>query len=205
MRRTALAALMLGVLVLSGCGGPPVVVPMMHEDTVTSEPGWEPPRTIRKWEYIVVHHSATRAGGAVRFDRYHRKVKRWENGLGYHFVIGNGTDTYDGQVEVGSRWIKQLTGAHVGGKNNIGKIGVCLVGHFEQHKPTARQMRALHRLLEFLQVRCGIPASKVRGHLEVCRPGYTKCPGHHFDMAELRRGILRQPPTYDPSKIVLRR
>jgi len=205
MRIAAPATLTLLVPLISGCGSPPLVVPMMHEHTVTSEPGWEPPRTIRKWEYVVVHHSATRSGGARRFDKYHRNVKRWENGLGYHFVIGNGTDTYDGQVEVGSRWLRQITGAHCGGKNNIRKIGICLVGDFENQRPSPRQMRALHKLLEFLQVRCGIPASRVRGHCEVCRPGYTKCPGRHFDMAELRRGLLRQPPPYDPSKIVLRR
>jgi N-acetylmuramoyl-L-alanine amidase len=198
-------ALLTGALLASGCGVPPGPIPQVREHTVTAEPGWQPPVPLRRWEYVVVHHSATRSGGAVSFDRYHRKVKRWQNGLGYHFVIGNGTDTYDGQVEVGNRWLKQITGAHCGGRNNIGKIGICLVGHFEQQKPTPKQMRSLHRLLEYLQVRCGIPASKVRGHLEVCRPGYTKCPGRHFDMTALRTGLLREPPAYDPSKMVLTR
>ena len=35
---------------------------------------------------------------SLRMDQ----AKGWDE-LGYHFVIGNGTDTRDGQVEVGSR------------------------------------------------------------------------------------------------------
>jgi hypothetical protein len=52
----------------------------------------------REWQFIVIHHSATDNGGAESFGREHQK--KWPNGLGYHFVIGNGIDTADGQVEV---------------------------------------------------------------------------------------------------------
>ena len=52
MRSLAIATFALGTLLVSGCGGPPVVIPMMQEDTVASEPGWEPPRTIRKLSLI---------------------------------------------------------------------------------------------------------------------------------------------------------
>ncbi|MFQ5589758.1 MAG: peptidoglycan-binding protein, partial [Phycisphaerae bacterium] len=52
-----------------------------------------------RWTTIVIHHSATETGGASLFDRFHRK-RGWD-GLGYHFVIGNGTDTPDGLIEVG--------------------------------------------------------------------------------------------------------
>ena len=55
-----------------------------------------------RWTCIVIHHSATDEGNAERFDRMH-KAKGWDE-LGYDFVIGNGTDTRDGQVEVGPRW-----------------------------------------------------------------------------------------------------
>jgi hypothetical protein len=196
------AGLLAAALLLSGCTNEPIVMMQASQHTVQAEPGWEPPVVIKKWEYIIVHHSATHAGGARCFDRYHRKVRRWENGLGYHFVIGNGTDTYDGQVEVGHRWLKQITGAHVGGKNNIGKIGICLVGNFDREKPTTRQMNSLRRLIEFLQVRCGIPASRVRGHCEVVRPGYTHCPGCNFSMDQLRGSILRDPPPYNSANVV---
>jgi hypothetical protein len=46
--------------------------------------------------------SATDLGGAKRFHKQH-KARGWD-GLGYHFVIGNGSDTADGEIEVGHRW-----------------------------------------------------------------------------------------------------
>src|SRR4051812_3753672 len=52
-----------------------------------------------QWQYIVIHHSATPSGSAAAFDRMHR-AKGWDE-LGYHFVIGNGTMSGDGQIEVG--------------------------------------------------------------------------------------------------------
>src|SRR4029434_8725596 len=54
----------------------------------------------RRWQFIVVHNSGTRQGNARAFDYYHRRVRRMRNGLAYHFVIGNGTSTGDGAIEV---------------------------------------------------------------------------------------------------------
>src|ERR1019366_878150 len=71
---------------------------------------WIPPVAPRPWRWIVVHHSDTTTGGAAAFDKMHR-AKGWDE-LGYDFVIGNGSDTSDGQIEVGSRWTKQKIGAH---------------------------------------------------------------------------------------------
>ena len=62
---------------------------------------WAPHVAPNKWLYIVIHHSATPAGSAAQFDRSHRQ-KGWDE-LGYHFVIGNGTGSRDGQIEVGPR------------------------------------------------------------------------------------------------------
>lgn len=197
------AAAGLGLL-LAGCTPPPPPdIPRVGSHELKAEVGWAPAVPMQEWEYIVVHHSATVAGGAATFHRHHQG-KGWE-GLGYHFVIGNGSETPDGFVEVGYRWTRQLTGAHVGGDNNIGKIGACLVGNLEAAPPTSRQMAALHKLLEYLQVRCAIPASRVRGHSEVTRPGYTHCPGQYLSMPDLRAGLLREPPPYDPAAVQLGR
>ena len=56
---------------------------------------WPPGRALLDVRAIVIHHSATDRGGAKAFDEYHRKKNGWDE-LGYHFVIGNGTDTPDG-------------------------------------------------------------------------------------------------------------
>jgi len=142
----------------------------------------------RRWRYIVIHHSATDVGDAESFHRQH--AKKWQNGLGYHFVIGNGTTTRDGQVQVGPRWLRQndgIDGAHAGNKtyNEYG-VGVCLVGDFNQGRPTRGQLEALRTLCRALMGRYGIPADRIKLHKEV-RRGHTDCPGDQFPM----RAFLR--------------
>lgn len=139
----------------------------------------------RSWKYIVIHHSATDAGGAESFGREHQK--KWQNGLGYHFVIGNGTHTKPGEVEVGSRWVRQaegVDGGHAGNKhyNEFG-IGVCLVGDFNRAAPTRAQLDSLRRLTQALMKRYGIGKDGIRPHCDV-RRGHTDCPGKHFPFRE---------------------
>lgn len=142
-----------------------------------------------RWTHIVLHHSATPSGGAKRFDKYHRENNGW-NELGYHFVIGNGTDTPDGSVEVGPRWNKQKHGAHCKTANNYFNehgIGICLVGDFTRSKPTRKQLASLERLVRFLTVQCAIPKHKVTTH-GALKPK-TQCPGRHFSLLALRRAL----------------
>ncbi len=134
----------------------------------------------RKWEYIVVHHSGTRSGSAKIFDYYHRRVRGMENGMAYHFVIGNGTDTGDGAIEVGERWFKQLQGGHVrsDAQNNVA-IGICLVGDFERNRPTRRQIASLIELVNYLRQRTGAPYPRFVTHRQInITP--TTCPGRQF-------------------------
>ncbi|MFP4354438.1 MAG: peptidoglycan recognition family protein [Phycisphaerae bacterium] len=132
----------------------------------------------RPWKYIVIHHSATDAGNAKAFDAAHRG-RGWDE-LGYHFVINNGSGGADGQVEVGSRWVKQKHGAHTGGTpeneyNELG-IGVCLVGDFTRARPSDKQSLALTRLVEYLSWRFKIPPSRIIGHCQAPET-HTSCPG----------------------------
>jgi len=153
------------------------------------DPTWEVAGWQRPWRWIVVHHSATHRGSAAVFDACHRRVRRWDE-LGYHFVIGNGTGSANGQIEVGSRWPKQKHGAHCkGGQdetyNNYG-IGVCLVGNFEKGRPSVAQMQALARLLDYLAARYKISDSHIIGHGDV---DSTKCPGRYFSFDDLFRRL----------------
>lgn len=150
---------------------------------VTAGAGWDVKLT-RDWKYVVIHHSASALGSAAIFDRAH-KARGWD-GLGYDFVIGNGEGSGDGQVEVGYRWVQQLRGAHAGNMDyNERGIGICLVGNFEETRPTAKQMESLQSLVKFLMAKTGIPAANVIGHDHV--PGKdTQCPGKYFNMAAFR-------------------
>lgn len=144
----------------------------------------------REWKYIVVHHSATHTGGARRFHRSHKFNNGWEHGLGYHFVIGNGTDTPQGVVEVGHRWTKQLHGAHCktpDNRYNDRGIGICLVGNFENAPPSAAQMETLAGLVWHLMNACDIPPSRLYTHGGLTHR--TACPGSNFSLPELKRRI----------------
>ena len=151
---------------------------------------WLPPsRLEKKWIALVIHHSVTENGNATIFDKFHRETKHWD-GIGYDFVIGNGTDSGDGEVEVTFRWQNQTIGAHCGGTRgnwaNKYAVGICLVGNFNHTRPTRRQMRSLVKLVRFLQNRYGIPKSRIYGHKTTPGARVTDCPGKYFPMARLK-------------------
>jgi len=176
---------------------PAVPAPAPQIRTAYAEPGWMPAQGIsRKWTDIVLHHSATGKGGARAFDHHHRTVNSWDE-LGYHFVIGNGSDTGDGQVEVGSRWVKQKHGAHCKTPDNYYNshgVGICLVGDFSKRPPSAAQLASLDRLLEFLTSQCGISPSHISSHGGITHK--TACPGRYFPLAQVRRGVAGTQPRY---------
>lgn len=146
---------------------------------------WIPAVAPHRWKYVVIHHSDTRTGSAAVFDRYHREVHHW-NSLGYDFVIGNGTNSGNGQIEVGPRWRLQEVGAHAGVKSfNEDGIGICLVGDFAVTHPSAAQMKALAQLTGYLMRTYHIPPSHVIGHKDCGRQ--TNCPGRYMDLAQVRR------------------
>jgi LysM repeat protein len=139
-----------------------------------------------KWRYIVCHHSAIEAGNAKVYGSAHLR-RGMENGLAYHFVIGNGRDSGDGEIEIGPRWEKQLRGGHVRSSlvNDSG-IGICMVGNFQNHRPTKRQGQALNALLEFLKDGHTRAGSKVTVHKWVDK-NHTVCPGTYFPYDDLKR------------------
>lgn len=138
-----------------------------------------------RWKYIIIHNSATRQGNAKAFDNYHKNVRKMQNGLAYHFVIGNGTSSGNGEIEIGNRWTRQINGGHVASDylNNI-SIGICFVGDFDRDLPTRAQTEALQELVTYLRNRCGKTGGKfpsVRGHKQI-NPKPTSCPGKRFPL-----------------------
>ncbi len=145
-----------------------------------------------RWRYIVVHNSGTRQGSAKAFEHYHRYVRGMSNGMAYHFVIGNGTSTGNGLIEVGNRWNRQIQGGHVHSDrlNNI-SVGVCLVGDFNNHRPTENQLASLEELIKAVRDRVGrVNGQKavVQPHRNINPPRWpTDCPGDEFPYSFLRR------------------
>ncbi|MGR3319743.1 MAG: peptidoglycan recognition protein family protein [Candidatus Anammoxibacter sp.] len=145
------------------------------------------------WEYVVLHHSATQEGNAADFDFYHKNKKKWKYGLAYHFVIGNGSHSGDGEIEVGSRWTNQIHGAHTGKMvfNKVA-IGICLVGNFEKQRgPSEFQLKSLLPLVKYLCEKYEIPVDKVLGHNQIMQ-NHTSCPGKHFPLDEFKMKLTKQ-------------
>ena len=143
----------------------------------------------RPWYYIVIHHSATHEGSALTIDGLHYR-RGFENGLGYHFLIDNGTNgKHDGQIEVGPRWIKQMNGAHcnAAGMNEVG-IGICIIGNFSERYVTEKELNSLVFLVRILQTYYRIPIERVIRHGDV--PGKrTECPGKYFPWNEFKHRL----------------
>jgi hypothetical protein len=143
-----------------------------------------------RWQYVIVHNSATRQGNARIFANYHQNVRKMKNGLAYHFVIGNGTSSGDGEIEIGPRWTRQINGGHVASDylNNIA-LGICFVGDFDRDVPTKAQLAALEELIDYLRKRVGRSKGRaliVKGHREI-NPRPTSCPGKRFPYSWLHR------------------
>ena len=133
-----------------------------------------------KWKYIVIHHSAAPNASVKGMDYYHRVERHMENGLAYHFVIGNGHSMKDGEIAIGGRWTGQLDGGHLASEAlNRKAIGICMVGNFDAERPSRRQMESLRSLVEFLLARCHLGADALKTHQQI-NPIYTRCPGHNF-------------------------
>lgn len=148
----------------------------------------------RDWMWIVIHHSATPTGGAAAFDKEHREIRKW-NGLGYDFVIGNGTDTPDGCIEVGYRWPIQAQGAHaytVDERFNMHGIGICMVGNFDNGPPSPRQLASLARLAAYLADTYHIKQTDIIGHRDTKQ---TDCPGKYTNIPAIRQMIAARRTT----------
>jgi hypothetical protein len=172
---TVLASLIGGMTLAGGLllvlePGP--VAPLSHitlystDQTHTAQPEdrlFDLDQAARPWRGIVIHDTGSLHGSARNLNRLHEQANG--TGLGYHFVINNGTGEEDGLIEVGFRWQKQFVGAYIAGESaeqwNNRYIGIALVGNADQRPLTRKQLRELVWLIQQLQARFDIPRSEV--------------------------------------------
>ena len=166
-----------------------------------------PNKADRPWRYIVLHHSASSSGNYDQIDGEHRKVLGID-GCGYHFVIGNGNGSRDGQIEVSQRWNNQKQGAHTRNARTHDAdeygIGICLVGDFDQQPPSARQLAAAQALIAYLGKRYNIASSNVRTHAHLAATK-TVCPGKYFPseaMLMMTKDAMSERPVRATWKVV---
>jgi len=143
------------------------------------------PITPQRWQAIVIHHSASAFGTPASIAAQHKAMNL--DGLGFQFLIGNGSGLDDGEVHVGYRWLDQTPGAHVAGKNgdwyNRNSIGICLIGDFSRQPPSERQMWRLTQLVSALADELKIPSDHIYLHSDVAG---VNDPGAFFPEAAFR-------------------
>ena len=130
------------------------------------------------WNRITVHHSAkdskemgTPTSGNVAehikdIQTFHMRGRSWGD-IGYHFLIDPTGRIWQGRL-------LDWQGAHAQGSNNVGNIGICLIGDFNHERPDPRALEALERLVDALSERHQIARDHVYGHR---RFAATECPG----------------------------
>ncbi len=123
---------------------------------------------------ITVHHSgdASDATGDPeahlrQFERAH-KDKGWAC-IGYHFVIARDGTVFE------ARPIK-YQGAHATGDNNIGNIGICLLGNFDERPIPPAQRKSLELTVDRLRKQYRIKPNELFGHRDFKT---TDCPGRY--------------------------
>ena len=204
----AAMALACGVLVLGDAECPRPVPAIALLQTAGTDGGITPlaaPLDQERWNAIVIHHSGMPAGDASTIARL--QGAEGLDGLGYHFVIGNGQGMPDGFVFVGPRWNRQQPGAHVASRPrqgdarpvslargvtpeslNLHAVGICLVGNGDRREFTERQIRELVGLVRRIQDTLKIPSERVFLHADVAD---TSSPGRFFPMAAFEEQLLR--------------
>ncbi|MFI4870827.1 MAG: peptidoglycan recognition family protein [Phycisphaerales bacterium JB061] len=144
------------------------------------------------WQAIVIHHSGAPFGSAETIEKDAKAMGL--SGLGYHFVVGNGSGAGDGELHVGYRWLDQLPGAHTAGQYgewyNRNSIGICLVGDGDRGEFTGAQITRLVQTVRALQRELGIPAQNVILHRDVAQ---TTSPGQYFPIAAFQEQLLSNP------------
>ena len=142
-------------------------------------------RDIKK---IVVHHSGSRVLKGMdnpALVEFRHKLRGFDE-IGYHYIIGNGKLTNDGEVYVG-RDVEKV-GAHAYG-HNYDSIGIALIGNFNFEHPTEKQRENLIKLIRDKSKRYNILLEEVYGHRELDNTE-TECPGRNFDMDKLREELI---------------
>jgi LysM repeat protein len=154
--------------------------PLSYED-VRRQVGVKRTRSV--WRTITIHHSGTVRGNAKLFHKDH--TRRRMGGLFYHFVIGNGSNSGNGQLEVGFRWPKQIKA------NRPNDIQICLVGDFNKQYVSEAQFSTLVTLVGMLREDYDVPIGSIRVHGDI-KGKHTACPGKHFPFERLITELMKR-------------
>ena len=137
---------------LGGAGGicdPPAWIPPSQWRAGLTPPAVKPAAT--PTHHVIVHHSASNLTDSnyVAVVRsiylYHTQVRGWDD-IGYNFVIDPAGVLYQARDPQGVDDPDHIKGAHFCGKNSY-TMGVCLLGNYQQARPSSAALKTLNHLL----------------------------------------------------------
>jgi hypothetical protein len=113
---------------------------------------------------VIVHHTATPNSGTtvdrlLSIQRYHQEERGWSD-IAYHLFVDRWGDVWEGRDHLAA-------GDSHTEYDMAGQIQVALLGDFDEHEPSTRQVSAARDLaLSF-----GVPISAHSDHAETACPG----------------------------------
>lgn len=119
---------------------------------------------------IILHHRAGN-GDVESIDAYHKSLG-WE-GIGYHYYIRKNGDIFSGRPEL-------MAGAHTQ-KHNVGTLGICFEGNFENESMNQVQEDAGIDLICYLVDKYPM-IEKISKHNDY---SVTACPGRYFPYQDI--------------------
>ncbi len=167
----------------------------------------------KKIKALVIHHTAIQVTGDARSGeermralyQYHSANRGWGD-IGYHYVIDENGHIFEGKsggpyVVAGHAYC-----------NNVGTVGIALLGNFEVEQPGEEQIKSLQWLLQDLASTYDIDVTKnityhgksmpaIVGHRDLLQ---TDCPGYYvyglLDQirSNVRAGTINVVPTLLP-------
>ncbi len=147
----------------------------------------------KRWQYIVIHHSAGSYGNIEFLQQIHRQRQAGDpiDAIPYHYVIGNGNGMEMGEIASDWRQKNDIWGAHVSGNNsdrNFRGLGICLIGNFEKEQVPEIQYNSLVNLTKNLMLKYNISIENITGH-GLTEGESTKCPGKNFPIEQFYKDI----------------
>lgn len=152
---------------------------------------------------LTIHHSAmyfrdTRpatCGAQLQMIQKDHMQNRGYGDIGYHFVVDPSGRIWQGRD-------LRYQGAHASGNNNVGNIGVCLLGNFVRGRkgqgPTDAQVQAMRQLVTSLMARYHFGPESIHCHSDFKA---TDCPGPLMEpvVAQMVRDLQRGSRVADAS------
>lgn len=144
---------------------------------------------------VTIHHSAMllrdpRPAACAKqiqhIQRDHMGTRGYGD-IGYHFLIDPSGRVWQGRD-------LRFQGAHASGDNNLGNVGICLLGNFMPGRvgqpPSDEQLAAMERLVRHLMQRYQLQADDLYCHSHFKN---TECPGPLVEpaVARLQRSLQR--------------